>query len=173
VIKTVRWHPKKADENWQKHGIRFEEAKSVFYDPLLASIDDEEHSEEEYRFFLIGESTSSQVLSISYTIRDDDAWLISARRSTPAERRRYMRGDRIRDRGRDEEEPINLEDFPEVDFTNAVRGRHYIPKWGVAVVQIAPDVAEYFDDDESVNAALRTLIAEGRAPKRAEGIMRH
>jgi len=84
-----------------------------------------------------------------------------------------MRGDRIRDRGRDEEEPINLEDFPEVDFTNAVRGRHYIPKWGVAVVQIAPDVAEYFDDDESVNAALRTLIAEGRAPKRAEGIMRH
>jgi hypothetical protein len=66
-----------------------------------------------------------------------------------------------------DDEPINLEDFPEVDFTNAVRGRHCIPMT-ITRVSIEDDVARHFDTDEKVNAALRMLIEEGRVPKRDE-----
>ncbi len=69
-----------------------------------------------------------------------------------------MRGDAIRDRGVEE---LNLEDFPEVDFTNAVRGRHYMPLRGVLRVSIDEHAARHFRDDDAVNDALRRLIAEG------------
>jgi hypothetical protein len=72
-----------------------------------------------------------------------------------------MRGDRIRDK---ELEQLNLEDFPEVDFTNAVRGRHVFLKRGILRVTIAADVARHYTTDEAVNDALRILIGEGRAP---------
>ena len=71
--------------------------------------------------------------------------------------------DHINDR---EHEEINLEDIPETDFTNAVVGLHYIPRrpGSVMRVSIDEDVARYFSDDDSINDALRMLIAEGRAP---------
>ena len=61
------------------------------------------------------------------------------------------------------EDPIDTSDIPETDFTNAVRGLHWIPM-GIVRVSIDEDVAKFYRDDESVNAALRMLIAEGRAP---------
>jgi hypothetical protein len=69
---------------------------------------------------------------------------------------------RIHDR---HEAPIDTSDIPEMDFTNAVRGRHWIPM-GIVRVSIDEDVAKYYASDETVNDALRMLIAEGRAPKR-------
>jgi hypothetical protein len=60
------------------------------------------------------------------------------------------------------------EDVPDrrdYDFTNAVRGLHYIAPRGIVRVSIDEDVASYFSTDDSVNDALRSLIAEGRAPK--------
>lgn len=71
-----------------------------------------------------------------------------------------MRGDRIYDKGDDD---INLEDIPETDFTNAIRGLHYIPMT-VTRVSIADDVAEVCRTDDDVNDALRLLINEGRTP---------
>jgi uncharacterized DUF497 family protein len=165
--RKISWDPAKAESNWQKHRVRFEEAETVFHDKLLASMDDVEHSDEEDRFLAIGESRwSPRLLVVVYAIRNDETWLIMARQSTPAERRRYMRGDQIRDKY-DDDEPINLEDFPEVDFTNAVRGRHYIPMT-ITRVSIEDDVARHFNTDEAVNKALRMLIEEGRVPKRDE-----
>lgn len=164
MVWKVRWDPEKAESNYRKHGIRFEDAERIFRDPFIRCIDDPEHSNDEDRYFAIGQSAYDRLLSVSYTIRDDEAWLINARRSTRAERRRYMRGDELRDRPMESDEGINLEDFPEVDFTNAIRGRHYIPM-SITRVSIADDVARYFPDDESVNTALRQLIDEGRAPK--------
>lgn len=138
----------------------------MFHDKLLVAIYDLEHSDEEDRFLAIGESRWHPcLLVVVYTIRDDEIRLIMARRATPAERRRYMRGDQIRDER--EEEPINLEDFPEVNFTNGIRGLHYIPMT-ITRVSIEDDVARHFDTDEKVNAALRMLIEEGRVPKRHE-----
>jgi uncharacterized protein len=163
VVEKVRWNLAKAESNWQKHGVRFVEAETIFDDEHVAWLEDEEHSEGEDRYLAIGESISRRLLVVSYTIRDDEAWLISARSATSTERRRYMRGDRIRD---DLQRPIDLSDIPETDFTNAVRGRsNVILRRGVLRVTIDADVARHYASDEAVNEALRTLIAEGRAPE--------
>lgn len=158
-MRRVKWDAGKANANWKKHRVHFEEAETVFYDPLVESIGDPDHSDEENRYRAIGTSRTDRLLVIAYTIRDDDVWLISARVATPAERRRSMRGDRIYDKS-----VVEAEDIPETDFTNAIRGLHWIPR-ALVRVSVDEDVARYFPDDESVNAALRMLIAEGRAPE--------
>ena len=164
MVETVRWNPAKAESNWQKHGVRFVEAETIFDDEHVAWLEDDEHSEVEERYLAIGESISRRLLVVSYTIRDDEAWLISARNATSTERRRYMRGERIRD---DERQTIDLSDIPETDFTNAVRGRsNVVLRRGVLRVTIDADVARHYTSDEAVNDALRMLIAEGRAPER-------
>ena len=155
--RSVFWAPAKAEANWRKHGIRFDEARTVFFDPLLLSVEDREHSNGEERFIAVAQSLTGALLLVIYTIRDDDAWLISARPATRSERRRYMAGDRIRDEDADEERE-------EYDFTNAVRGRHTIKPRGPITVEIDAVVAEFFHDEASVNDALRRLIVEGRAP---------
>ena len=156
MVSRASWDPAKAEANRQKHGITFYEAETIFHDPLIASLDDLEHSLTEDRYLAIGESWRGQLVVVVYTIRNDEPWLIMARRPTPAERRRYMRGDEIRDRGVEE---LDLEDFPEVDFTNAVRGRHYIKPRGVRRVSVNEEVARCYRDDDALNDALRMLIA--------------
>jgi hypothetical protein len=96
-------------------------------------------------------------LAITYTIRDDEPWLITARYPEAAERRRYMRGDRIKD----EAKPAPAES-DKLDWTKAVRGRHYIKPRGSITVKIDPVLAEFFRDEDAVNNALRILIREGR-----------
>lgn len=166
MVRKVRWNPEKAELNQEKHGVRFEAADGVFRDPHAVYFDDPIHSDEEDRYCVVGEAAFGRLLVVSYTIRDDEAWLISARTASRAERRRYMRGDEIRDRPIDDsDENINFEDIPEIlDFSKGIRGLHYIPMT-ITRVSIADDVAAYFPDDESVNTALRQLIDEGRAPK--------
>ena len=166
MVWKVHWNPEKADSNFRKHGVRFEEAELIFRDPLVRCSEDRAHSDEEDRFLAAGEVSYGRLLIVSYTIRDDDAWLISARVASRSERRRLMRKDELHDRpATAEEETINFEDIPEItDFSGFVRGLHYIPM-SVTRVSIADDVARYFPDDESVNTALRQLIDEGRAPK--------
>ena len=110
----------------------------------------------------IGQSMRGELVVAVYAIGENQIRLIMARRPTPAETKRYMRGDRIRDK---EAEKLDLEDFPEVDFTNAVRGRHYMPPRGVLRVSIDAEVARHYTNDDEVNDALRMLIAEGRVPK--------
>jgi uncharacterized DUF497 family protein len=155
----IRWDPAKAAENWRKHRVTFYEAETVFHDPLVRSLDDAVHSDTEDRFSAIGVSRAGRLLVVIYTIREDEAWLVTARRALSMERRCYMEGDDwIRD-----EPPIDTSDIPETDFTNAVRGLHYIPMT-VTRVSIADDVAEVFRTDNDVNDALRLLINEGRLP---------
>lgn len=161
----VSWDPAKAEENFRKHGVRFEEAETIFFDPFFVSVWDDDHSTDEDRYFAIGMSVSCVLLAVSYTIRRNEPWLISARVPEPAERRRYMRGDRIRD------EAILMDDDPyntsRLDWSKAVRGRHYIKPRGPITVEIDPVVAEYFRDAAAIDKALRQLICEGRAPRRA------
>ncbi|HUP60496.1 MAG TPA: BrnT family toxin [Thermoanaerobaculia bacterium] len=158
----IRWDPEKANANWRKHHVTFFEAETVFHDPLLVARDDTVHSDEEDRFFVIGLSRADRILAITYTIRDEEAWIINARRATPAERRRYVKEkDYVRD-----EPPIDLSDMPELTdefWSKAVRGLHYIPMT-ITRVSIADDVAEVFRTDDDVNDALRILINEGRLP---------
>jgi len=83
------WDPKKAKLNLKKHGVPFEEAATVFYDPLSATFDDPDHSEDENRFITIGLSSSDRLLVVAHTERGDSLRIISARLATVHERKRH------------------------------------------------------------------------------------
>jgi hypothetical protein len=80
------WDPVKARNNIHKHGVTFEEASSVFYDPLAATGADPDHSEHEERMITFGRSSSGRLLVVAHTQRDDAIRIISARTATPGER---------------------------------------------------------------------------------------
>lgn len=88
------WDPAKAAGNLVKHGVSFEEASTVFADPLGRIADDPRHSTEEPRFVLLGQSERQRLLAVMYTERADTIRLISARGATPRERRAYEEGER-------------------------------------------------------------------------------
>jgi uncharacterized DUF497 family protein len=83
------WDEGKAEANLQKHKVSFEEAKSVFGDPFSITIGDPGHSKDEQRFIDIGTSASGKLLVIVYTEREDRIRIISCRKATPSERRKY------------------------------------------------------------------------------------
>ena len=88
------WDPTKAASNQRKHGVSFELATTVFYDPLMISIPDEEHSEIEERWITIGQARSTKLLLVVHTYLEVSATsatlrLISARPATPHEQRQY------------------------------------------------------------------------------------
>jgi hypothetical protein len=87
------WDKLKAEVNLKKHGVSFEEAKSVFADPLYVDFYDPDHSFEEHRYIIIGRSARGRLLIVSYTERGDGLTrLISSREVTPAERKTYEEG---------------------------------------------------------------------------------
>jgi uncharacterized protein len=87
-----QWNPAKADSNIQKHGVTFEEAVTVFGDPLAITIEDPIHSVGEIRLITIGVSKSQRLLVVSHTDRGGQVRLISARLATRRERRTYESG---------------------------------------------------------------------------------
>jgi uncharacterized DUF497 family protein len=86
------WDEEKADLNLKSHGIAFEEAKSVWEDLFNIELFDQDHSIDENRFLMIGESSEHRLLIISFTERGDKVRIISARELTPKERRDYEHG---------------------------------------------------------------------------------
>lgn len=90
---TFQWDPEKAVSNVKKHGVSFEEAVSVFADPLAVTIDDPDHSIGESRFLTIGQSVLYRYVVVSHTERDGQVRLISARFATRQERRSYESGE--------------------------------------------------------------------------------
>jgi uncharacterized protein len=87
------WDPAKDAENQRKHGVAFDEASTVFGDPLAWTIDDPDHSAGERRFLTTGLSSSQRVLIVAHTDRNSRVRIISAREVTAAERRTYEQGD--------------------------------------------------------------------------------
>lgn len=83
------WDRRKAAGNLSKHGVPFQEAASIFGDPLAWTYPDADHSESESRWITIGLSDSRRVLVVAHTEEDEIIRLISARRATRAERRFY------------------------------------------------------------------------------------
>jgi len=86
---TVEWHPVKARTNRRKHGVTFEEAATVFTDPLSSTIPDPLHSEEEERFVIIGQSIQRRLLVVVHTDRGDNIRIINARVANAHERKTY------------------------------------------------------------------------------------
>ena len=86
------WNALKATANLRKHGVSFDEAASVFFDPLSATGDDPDHSLDEGRFVTFGTSSSGRLLVVAHAQHDDAIRLITARLATRAERKLYEEG---------------------------------------------------------------------------------
>ena len=83
------WDPTKAKSNLRKHDVSFEEAASVFLDPLAMTYPDPDHSGHEIREITVGHSTSHRVIFIYHTQRGDRIRIIGARKATAGERQQY------------------------------------------------------------------------------------
>ena len=83
------WDEKKAATNVQKHGVTFDEAATVFYDPLAVIFNDEIHSEGERREIIIGHDAQNCLLLVCFTERAEVIRIISARPATKRERKDY------------------------------------------------------------------------------------
>jgi uncharacterized protein len=84
------WDEKKAASNIQKHGVSFQEARTVFKDTLALYGSDDVHADRE---IVIGESENARLLLVVYIeVEEDTTRIISARRATPHERRKYEEG---------------------------------------------------------------------------------
>ena len=86
---TFEWDEKKADENLRKHGVSFDEAKTVFNDPFSVTIYDPDHSNDEQRYIDIGLSLKGRLIVVSYCERGETIRLISSREATRKEQRDY------------------------------------------------------------------------------------
>ena len=83
------WDPEKAKQNLKKHGVSFEEALTVFFDPLSATFDDPDHSVGEYRNITIGLSSHGRLLVVAHTEEKEGLRIISARPATAHERKKH------------------------------------------------------------------------------------
>ncbi len=157
------WDGRKAAANLKKHGVSFEEATTIFSDPLALTISDPDHSATEARFLDLGMSHRGRLLVVSYTERGDD--IRTALDLRPNAREKHMK------RKRDKQSTNSLR--PEYDFSHGTRGRHAARyAAGTNVVVLEPDVAETFPTAAEVNDALRALarvVSRRASSRRTEG----
>lgn len=83
------WDPAKAEQNLDSHGVSFQEATTVFGDPLAGTIPDPDHSVGEERHVTIGHSSTGELLVVCHVEHGDTIRIISARRATSHERKDY------------------------------------------------------------------------------------
>ena len=86
------WDPKKATVNVKKHGVTFQEAATIFGDPLAITFDDPDHSMSENRYITFGLSLQKRLIVVSHTERGDRTRIINARLMDRKERRIYEKG---------------------------------------------------------------------------------
>jgi hypothetical protein len=87
------WDPEKAAANLAKHGVSFDEASTVFGDPLATTVPDPERSASEERLLTTGLSNGHRTLIVWHTEQNDTVRIIGAREATPRERRTYESGE--------------------------------------------------------------------------------
>lgn len=89
IFNDFEWNKEKAEENFKKHKITFEEAATIFDDPFFIIFNDPEHSFRERRFIIIGLSDKLHYLFVSFAERESRTRIISARELTANERNDY------------------------------------------------------------------------------------
>jgi hypothetical protein len=91
---SFEWDPKKAESNEAKHGVSFDEAKTVFYDERALVIPDPDHSRLEDRFVIMGMSSLRRALVVVHCLRGDNNMIriISARKACTKEMQPYVKG---------------------------------------------------------------------------------
>jgi uncharacterized DUF497 family protein len=94
MAQQFEWDKLKAAANLKKHGVSFDEALTVFADPLARIRDDPDHSTVERREIIVGHSMRRRVLVVGFTERGTKVRIISARRATAQERKNYEEGEK-------------------------------------------------------------------------------
>lgn len=89
---VYEWTAAKARANLRKHSLSFDEAASVFLDPLALTFPDPDHSGAEAREITIGRTAGHRVIFVAHSQRGDRMRIISARKTTRRERRQYEEG---------------------------------------------------------------------------------
>lgn len=89
---VYEWDAEKASRNLKKHHISFEDAATVFRDPLALTFPDPDHSDGEDREITIGRSRWQEILFLSHVQRGERTRIISARKATRGERKQYEEG---------------------------------------------------------------------------------
>lgn len=87
---NFEWNPDKAERNFKKHAVNFEEASTIFDDPEYITFLDVEHSIEEERYITIGISNKRRLLMVAHTDRAKSIRIISARKATKNEENFYQ-----------------------------------------------------------------------------------
>jgi uncharacterized DUF497 family protein len=140
---TCEWDPRKGASNARKHGVTFDEASTVFGDPLAPLMRDPDHSRREERYVLLGEPARQKLLVVAFVERP----------------LRGMSGDDMKKRVRSPKLNADRDTLrPEYDFSTAVRGvaaKRYAQGANVAVID--PDLLDVFPHSRAVNQALRAL----------------
>jgi len=86
---SFEWDPRKAEENFRKHGVRFSETETVFEDDYAITIADETSDPGEQRFVSMGMGVKGWVLVVVYCFRGENIRIISARLAEPQECNQY------------------------------------------------------------------------------------
>jgi len=88
--RQLGWDTNKAAKNLRKHRVAFEEAATVFDDPVFITVVDDEHSVDEERYITVGMSSQRRLLIVAHTDRHDRIRIISAREATKKEEQFYV-----------------------------------------------------------------------------------
>ena len=160
---NFEWDPVKARQNRRKHRVSFQEAATVFGDPLAITYPDPDHSIAEQRFITVGMSSTGRVLMVAHADPSESIRIISARKRRRRANESTMKKKTEKRARRDE----LRREYHLSKLKGGVRGK-YLARYraGTNLVLLSPDVAEYFPDEQSVNAALRTLIHVAKRPLR-------
>lgn len=86
---NFEWDPRKAAQNLRKHGVSFQEAATIFGDPLSVTYQDPDHSTAEQRFITVGMSSVGRILLVAHADRGESIRITSARKATRHERKHY------------------------------------------------------------------------------------
>jgi uncharacterized DUF497 family protein len=150
----------KAKANLRKHGVSFDEAASVFFDPLALSGDDPDHSADESRFITFGVSSRGRLLTIIHTVRGESIRIISARV------RQELKG-RSMKKARNSKSDEMRTQYKRSDFKKLERGKFYQRVVaGSNVVALDPKVAKAFPNSAIVNQTLNDLLELARKSSR-------
>jgi len=90
---SFAWDDRKSEANKKKHGVSFDEAKTVFYDENAIRYSDPDHSDDEDRFLMVGMSQQIRILIVCHCFREEDSVIriITARKATKGEEDVYWR----------------------------------------------------------------------------------
>jgi uncharacterized DUF497 family protein len=143
-MNRFEWDPRKAATNLRKHRVSFEEAATVFGDPLASVYEDPDHSTAERRFLAVGTSANGRLIHVAFADRGP----------SHGAKENFMK--KKNDEDADEMRPEY--DLSKLKFVGrGIYAKRY--RSGTNIVLLDNDVRKAFPDDESVNEALR-LIAK-------------